>query len=640
MVYRKSLWKTVLSVVGFVGFLFISFTSTYAQGKPKGVGGGGPIPGINVNPNGPTIQRGPDSTIYKFIYVTDQYEEYNVSDTALDMDFLHSNAIDRDNNLQINLGNRASASMPLRYKPSVNVSWNAGYQAYELYDYSLENFKFYNGNRPMTQLYFSQLGTQQNLNVGADFSSQFKDGLSIALNYDRVAYNGYFADQGIYSTHFGFGIRYSPPKSRYQSFLVYLRNANEEKHNGGLVDIGSLPNLSFPILASLNLSGAASRYQNQNFAYVQYFRLHSKAAKKWSLELCNEIMYKPSYYKYSDKTTNTRKDSLIYGEFINDGRGLRSYLKVNQFTLGTYLLGHNTKEWSGRLGVVYDYFDVNNTPHTMQRHDITAVLNGRVPLFQKLAIDTKVLFGFGNNAGNFDVSGRMVIDVFKRNRLLAGVRIFNGEANYQQKFLVVNGQQVVANEFDKMFGTSFNGTIEIPSLNTRFELIQHIVNNPVYREVSGNSIQSSNILAVTYASAQIQIPIWKFRLDNQVHWQIQSNRLYPLPRFYGSHQFYFQSYLFRNALQIKTGLDLRWIERYEGPKFFPLLQDFGLSQNVNPNLPFARYFIMGKVARFRVSFSMENILRYIHSQKYNYYVENYALFPPQLNMTIGWIIND
>lgn len=610
------------------------------SGRPSGVGSSGGSANTNANGASKTIEPGPDTTIYQYVNVRQYFFERPVSDTALDMDFLHSNPIDRSDDLHINLGNRASASMPLAYDAEVNVTWQPGYHAYDLHDYSIDNFKFFNGNRPLSQLYFSQLGTQANLNVGADFSTSFKDGLSMSINYDRVAYGGYFKDQTTFSTHFGFGLRYFQPKHRYQAFLLFLRNSSEELQNGGLADLSKLRGATFPTLLEVRLDDASSRYQNQTFAYIQYLRLNSAKTKNWNINLANELIYRPSYFKYSDDNINSATDTLVYGTFINDDRGFRSYLDVDRYTIAGYLDGSNMSGLSGRAGIEVDYFSITNNPQKINRTDISATFDGIVPIAKRLFIDTKAKLGLGANAGNFDARGQIALDISKKNTITAGIRFFNSEPSYQNEFLIVNNQTLFEYDYDNTFGTTLYGKLNIPFLRTKLSLDQHVVNKAIYWDNLGHPQQSGEVLSITNASVNMTIPLWKFRIENHVTWQIQSSRIFPLPTYFGSHQLYFESYLFKKALLLKTGFDVRWIDAYKGPQFFPLTQTFGLSEGIIPNYPFARFFIMGKVARFRASFSMENIDRYFSAVRNNYYVQNYALFSPQLNMTFGWVIND
>ncbi|MFZ1305895.1 MAG: putative porin, partial [Ferruginibacter sp.] len=52
----------------------------------------------------------------------------------------------------ISLGNNGAAAYSLIYKPNAKPGWDAGFHAFDLYRYTLEESKFYKTNRPFTQL--------------------------------------------------------------------------------------------------------------------------------------------------------------------------------------------------------------------------------------------------------------------------------------------------------------------------------------------------------------------------------------------------------------------------------------------------------------------------------------------------------
>jgi hypothetical protein len=618
--------------------------------KPKGVGSGGsPFPGGQSNDQQNTqtndntdaeINDGPDSTIYEYIFIHQPFRLNVIVDTSLDISFLHDDPIYKAGAEHIHTGNKGSATLPLIFQPRINTIWNAGYHNYDIYKKSIATFRFTNGNRPMSDLYFSQLANQLNLNAGAKFSTSFKNGLSLALEYDRISQAGSFLSQNTKSTGTVAALRYYNPRKRLQSFLTFVRNANDEAHNGGLQDYLDLDSNSLRKSIPVRLDKAFSRYEDQEIGLVKYLRLNANPKSNWNLYLKNDFFYKTANYKYGDELTNDATDSIFYGNLLIDKRGLRSFVDLQHFHNGFYINGDRKKGVKGRLGIDFDRFDITEKPKSRSRTDLTLKFEGLVPVGKALSIDTRASLGIGENSGTFDAEGLINITPFRFASLTGGVRFFNSQPSYLQEQLIVNENSIRDATFSNYFGSTITGLLQMPSLGLSVGIEQHIINNPIFWSPNETVLQSEKVYAHTHLHATSKIKLWRFHLDNSGHLQLVSDDIYGIPRLYTTHQFYLGSYVFNKAMQIKIGLDGRWIQKYNGVRLQPLAHAFIPGDKLLDDYSTIRGFVMAKVSRFRISISMENIGRYWSGKFYNSAVIDQPLFDPQMRMTVRWIIPD
>jgi len=584
------------------------------------------------------VKDGPDSTVYEFVLTNNIYEKYIVDDSLADLRFLHTKLRQSDGSEQINTGNFGSASMSLIYRPEINSGFNIGLRQYNVYKTTLENFRFFEQNRPISDLYFSQLGNQENINVQANFSRNFSDGLSVSLNYNRISQKGFYNGQDTKSTSFGFGLRYKNAGNNYNAFLIFLNNANEEGHIGGIIDEENLKE-EFKKDIPVILKEATTRQQERSIAFIQYYHLNSNSNKTWRLYLKNDFKYMPSYYKFSDVSINDNNDSIFYHELPVENRGIRRYVSANQLSNGFYVNGEKINGIKGRLGIIIDYFNISNLPIKIIRSDITATFEGQIPITKKLLLETGAKLGLLKNIGNFDFNGKVNIGISKIATLSGKVRLFRSEPSYNSLHLVMNENIVIDTTFSKPLGTIFQADVNIPALKFSAGISQSLITNPIYWDIESNPSQKNGIFTATYLRVKQNLRLGHFHLDNQVHIQILNEKLYPVPPIYSTHQLYYSGKWFKKEMDVNTGLDIRLISDYNGPAYHPLYGEFHQSNIVLPFFPAANLYFLARISSFRALIVMENFGQYFRNET-NFDVVNHPQFDPKLRFGIQWLLKD
>jgi hypothetical protein len=591
---------------------------------------------------GPTSSEneGPDSTVYQY-YVIDSPQHFtDHKDTLADIGFLHLHSMYQGRNPIINTGNYGAATYSLLYHPSVFTTFTPGYQQYRAYQFTPETFRFYRQNRPMTHLYFSQFGSQENISAGAAFSRNFKNRLSISLNYHRISQKGLYNAQKTRSTAFGVGLRYHSESEKYQMLLLFTNNVNEEDHNGGVLPGADL-NEPFRQIIPVLLSEAGTRQQERNFSLTQFYTLSSiQKDQSPTLFVRNHTAYQPSYYKFADKDLDSL-DIKFYNGLVTDSRGVRRYLNVDHFLNGTYLHGQLKSGIQGQIGLQLDLFRVNSSipQGSFWRTDITARFDGKIPIAKALEIDTKARLGLGQNAGNADVQGSLSIKAGKIGVLDAHARFFRSEQTFQSQRLDINDEIVLNFPWTKAIGTVVGGKLTIPYLKSHLSADQILIQNLVYWDTTGLPQQTSDVFSLSRFTTGFGFKFGAFHSDNNLFIQIQSKSLLPIPVWSTSHQMYYHGYWFSKVMEVSAGIDAQLLAPFNAPAFQPLTGNYHLSGTELPLTPLVHVFLMARVSSFRAKFIMENAGQFIFSNT-TYLVENHPINPPTLRFAFQWLLKD
>ena len=84
------------------------------------------------------------------------------------------------------LGNNGAAAYPLIYTPNLKPGWDAGFHAYDVYRFTLEESKFYKTNRPFTQLSY-QLASGKEQMIKAFHTQNPRPNWNFGFDYRLVS---------------------------------------------------------------------------------------------------------------------------------------------------------------------------------------------------------------------------------------------------------------------------------------------------------------------------------------------------------------------------------------------------------------------------------------------------------------------
>lgn len=588
-----------------------------------------------VSASTPEVEN--DTLIYTYSSLDNWAHSKTFDDTTLHEEILpfYSDIIPR--NTIVNTGNLGSAAHNLIYTPVVHTGFHTGYDQYKMYNLNENNYKLFSGNKPVSDVFFSQFSNQQNIMAGAHFYRPFSDGISTSLNYRRISQAGLYNAQNTKVTNLGMSLQYVSPEEKYRFILTYLRNINEENNNGGITPGFNINDESIRSVIPTILNMATTRHQEQNIIIDQFYTLKSGDRNQVDFTVRNQTSYRPSYYKFTDQTLNTANDTLHYQDLLIDNRGIRRYVDIGHFRNKTTLSTLTKKGYAVSAGMIYDYFRADNNPINEVRHDVTVTFDGNFPVFKGLVLNTLGHLGVGQNIGNFSAEGRIQLNLNKAILIKGAAEFFRTEQSYASKTLSLNFENIYNTEFKKSLGSVLKADIDIPLLKLNAGLRQYIWDSPVYWDENARPVQKNGALTVTQVSLHQKTHLFSLVLENSAWLQIFSDDIYHLPSWMTHHRVYWSGRLFRKVLEANIGASARIIPTYAGTGYSPVWGQFYATDETIELFPAVDFFILAKVSKFRAVFTLENA-GLLLSNNVNYDIARYPQFDTTLRFGFRWIL--
>lgn len=578
---------------------------------------------------------------YKYMYLANPGETRIMADTALGNFFQDADPARRKKFNDLNTGNAGSMGISPLFQFQAATGFTTGYKAYDGFNFTVDSIRFYDSERPMADLFFSPIfGSQQNFVVGAEYGQKFKDGLAVSLNYKRISQLGYYQNQGTRTTNVAIAVRWTTKADKLDFFGGFISNTNNEVHNGG-VDTFSLKTASgqFRINVPVYLSDNKTRYEQQVYFLHSALALDGKPALSSRFAIGHKLEIKTGYQGFYDTGLTSQADTLFYNQYLTDTRGIRNRVNLTQYS-NAFLLRSQWKRASGTLSLVYDNFQLNDGGHSKVINDITLRFDGKIAAGSALDIFTRAKLGLGANAGSFLLEANTALQLGKVAKLSGEWSLFNSQPYWNQEVLTLNEQYVYQYAYDNVLGTSFTATLDLPWLGLRASLGQQIIDNYIYRGITGLPLQFGGTVQVTQAMVSQH---WKWKaihLESHAFWQQLNQDFIPLPAFYVKSNLYLERTFFKKNLLLRTGLEVKYIPNILLPEYDVVTGNYyrGDQSYEDPYMS-ADFYILGKVSKFRIFFKFENIQEYLND-RINYLAAFHPQFDNRMRLGFRWLLLD
>lgn len=198
-----------------------------------------------------------DSITISYRYL-DSLKSDNLDSSVSDFNRIYSVPAD-----YVTLGNNGLAAYPVLFTPILHPGWDAGFHAYDLYMYTLENTRFYKTTRPFTQLTYL-LGSGKEQLIKVEHTQNIKPNWNAGIEYRLITSPGFFQTQNASHNNYRFFTNYQGKKKRYAAYFVLIGNKLNASENGGIQNDSSLsdPKLAKRFYVPVNLGGSAATTNN------------------------------------------------------------------------------------------------------------------------------------------------------------------------------------------------------------------------------------------------------------------------------------------------------------------------------------------------------------------------------------------
>lgn len=514
-----------------------------------------------------------------------------------------------------------------------------------------DNIIYFDATKPFTLFKFSGGAKEQEL-VSFLHTQNISPTFNFAFNYDIINSKGHYQFNKSKVNALSLATAYT--KKKYQSHFNFIYNRVNHLENGGLEDAGAWETTNYNSdLYSVNLEKAENTIGQVGFQYNQEFRFGSYTSDTIifnedtainkvfgsHFSIIHDIKADKFYRIYEDVPGSFY--STIYRDSLNTFDS--TYYKVidNKILLNFLLEGKGKIEKFQVLAGINNYFynyGFDSTSQSYLSNYVTGMLKFDT---KKSAFNAKVNYCFaGTDIFDTDISADYGLNLSEHTNLSAyfGFSVLNPSIfMYYYK----------SNHFEwdidafKTSKISTGGTLNLSKYNLNIGTNVNMLDNYFVFNTLAMPVQipKANLIADVFISKQFNFR--KFHWFTKLTYQYISDRAYvPLPEFIGYSDIYFISPLFKNALTLQLGFDVKYHSSVYGYSYMPALGAFYLqNENKSGNYPNAGFYGVVKIKRLRGFFKISNFNSTFMPRTY-YLITNIPDNPFSFNFGISWEFYD
>lgn len=612
-----------------------------------------------------------------FTHRDDRKDSVAVTWRYIDSSFRHrldSSVNDFDNYFPVPssyqyLGNNGQAAYPLIFSPEMNPGWDAGFHAFDIYRFTLQNAKFYRTNRPFTSLSY-QLASGKEQMVSAFHTQNPRPDISFGLEYRLINAPGLFINQNTNHNNYRLFSTYAGRRKRYNAQFIFSGNTIRASENGGIVNDSLLsdPNKKKRFSIPVNLG---NDYFNPNpFAtavntgniyddFSFFFRHGYDFGKKDSVSVNDSTMEYLFYPKLRIRHTfNYSSQKYRFQDSYGDSAIYATWYDINLANAqDTFVLSENWKVLGNDLSLI-SFPDPKNTAHFISAGvNLQNIYSPSAGRFHNLDIHAEYRLPTRNRKWNMELSGQYFFSGLNQGDYLAKAfvsRYLNPRFGFiRLHFSNVN--RTPSFVFDRR--SSFNlaagpdlskeNNISLGAFSdNRFARIgfrNHLLTNYTYLTDHYNYAQYNKVINILqlFFSKTIHLGS-KFNWYLDVTYQ-QTDPTAPLriPRLFTRNRFAFEGLYLKN-LNISTGLEVRYYTPFEAPDYSPVLGRFFFQDSMRiSNLPDVAAFVHFRIKGFTGFLRAENLNTVDFSNGLSFTNNNFAAphYPTQglmIRLGIKW----
>ncbi len=538
------------------------------------------------------------------------------------------------------LGNNGAATIPLIFTPFAKAGFDAGFHAYDVYKFTLEETKFYKTTRPFSLLGY-QIASGKEQMIQAQHTQNVKPTFNVGFDYRLINAPGFFINQNNNHNNVRFFANYQGKKKRYNNYFVLLSNTIRASENGGIVNTSDLldPNLKDRFGIDVNL-GNELQYSPNPFSttirtgnlyknFAVYLQQSYDVGKKDSIAINDSTMdylfyprlraqHSISYTSNQFNFIDVVPDSAIYQRWYNMDLDPASDTSIsilekwqlieNDFSLIQFPDPKNPAQFL-KAGVALQ--NISGTLRNGDEDFYNIKLHGeyknrtRNRLWDMQLKGEFYLNGF--NAGDYHVTANLSRFL---NKKLGDIRLFFTNTNRSASFIFDERSSFNlgnTGNFNKENITSFGATADNPFVQLSFT--NHLISNYSYFTDYYKTAQYSKLINIVQASAAKKIRLgkrWSWYVNATLQ-QTDPDAPIRVPLLFTRSRVAFEGSFFKN-LSLSSGLEVRYFTPFKANNYSPLVGQFMPQDTVTiNNLPDVAAFIHFRIKSFTGFLRFENL---------------------------------
>ena len=556
----------------------------------------------------------------------------------------------------VTLGNLGTASRSLLFEPMMKSGWDPGFHAYDIYNLTVADARFYNSTRPYAELNY-MLGSRSEQFIRLMHTQNLRPNWNMAFEYRLINSPGFFQNQNTNHNNYRFTSWYQSKNKRYQNFVVIVGNKLQSAENGGIVadsylydstsgaydERSNIPTKLGPDqpgsrnFFSTNIA-TGTYYTNATYMMRQQYDLGQKDSIVVNdttviplfyprLRLEHTIALSTYHYRFRDKYADSLYYRNLYGIIMPKQRDTffnRDHWRelVNDFSIYTFPDAKNAQQFL-KLGASLETLKAN---FDSGYHVITSTSKDYYNFFvhgeyrnrtrnKKWDIEaTGNFYVNGYNAGDYNAYISLQRLISKQiGYLQVGFQNTNRTPSFVFNPISSFYLDTVASPIDlkKENTTILFGAFEQPKLKLKLTGRYYLVTNYAYYTDFFKVAQATTLFNVLQVSAEKIFRIggpWNWKL-----WLVLQQRVgdgpVNLPLLTTRNQIGYDGTLGFKNLRISFGAEMRYFTAYKAPQYSPLIGQYFFQDdtNVSLRLPDISAYLHFRIKSFSAYVRAENL---------------------------------
>ncbi|QEC69904.1 hypothetical protein FRZ67_22355 [Panacibacter ginsenosidivorans] len=557
------------------------------------------------------------------------------------------------------LGNFGNAARSIIFSPYMKPGFDAGFHAYDVYKYKVEDTKIFTTTRPYTELAYL-LGSKSEQFIDMLHTQNRNSNLNFSFGFRLINAPGTFKNQNTNHNNIRIAVAYTSKNKRYNNTFIFINNKMQSSDNGGVQDDKALANnesFSDPFRIPTRL-GTESQFTRNPFStkittgteYKQnilLFRQQYDLGQKDSL-VTDSVTYHLFYprIRFQHSIEFTRENYLFQDLVPIDSLYLKYYnfnlssdtvsfrdqwsKLTNEFAVVSFPEKNNQNQFL-KLGAGYEMIAGGYYPYKTKYNNVyfTGEYRNRTRNKKWDVVISGRLYSAGSYAGDYEAYASL-------ERLLE-----NNKGNLQLGFQDVNRSQsaifsnnvtafpVITNgeNFNKENIAKAFAAVNFSKLGLSLVGDYYIVSNYVYMDDFFHAQQESALFNVLHVGAQKKIKLkknWYWYIEAHFQ-QTAGNPPVNLPVLLTRQRFAFEGNFFKN-LFLSTGFEVRYNTPYDADNYSPFTGQFIYQNDFSTiaNRPDINAYFNFRIKSFKGFIRAENINSLNTSDKFKFTRNNFS----------------
>ena len=571
------------------------------------------------------------------------------------------------------LGNLGQPATSLIFRPLLKPGFDAGFHAYDPYNFTVEDTRFFQTTRPYTELGYL-IGSRGEQMIDVLHTQNRGKNTNVGFEYRLINSPGAFRNQGTNINNIRLNVGYQSTNKRYSAFFIFLNNKERVNENGGVRNERDLDSLAlndpFEIATRLGTNASTSRnffnpdiitgdlYKENIFLLRQQYDIGQKDSLVVDtvtyrlfyprIRLQHTFMYSTNLYSFNDRGTDSTLYSQFFNYHINTGDTVifkdTWHRFANEFSVISFPVKNNLNQFL-KLGFGIEL--VNGQYKDSLRVNLNDVYLAAEyrnrTRNQRWDLDASGKFySTGPLAGDYSalVSLKRLLSR-KLGYLEAGFQNINRSASYNYKDYTSFPLHAVTG-LKKENVTRIFGSLDNQPLGFTLSAEYYVLKNYIYLDSFYRVNQQGALFNLLHLSAEKKI-----RLTRHLNWyteaHIQQTTGHPpvnVPFFLIRNRIAFEGNFFQN-LFLSTGLEIRYFTPYKANGYAALTNQFYVQDTASlGNRPDINLYLNFRIKSFKAFVRLENLNTFDFKnggfKRYNYAAPHYPQQSMWIRLGIWW----